>query len=101
MFHLFPSSRQEWLRVLVFLFRAYIILAFATVHYFGAHWPRHYSLPAGFAGIYLCYGFSCIVLLVVGVIQLLTDRRTSGHLNIGLALLGLLLGLSFPSFVVA
>lgn len=86
--------------MLVFFFQAYVILAFVAIHYFGSHWPRHYSMDC-FVGIYSGYGFSCIVLFVVGVIQLLTDRRTSGHFNIGLALTGWLLGLTFKNFVIA
>jgi hypothetical protein len=45
------------------------------------------------------YGFSCIVLFVVGISELIAGYRKRGNLNLFLSLFGLLGAATFPSFV--
>jgi hypothetical protein len=105
MFRFIPREQGEWLRVLLFPFQAYVVVAFLVEQYFIR------SLPSGggyrgslaefkvwvIAGYAICF----LVLLGVGIVQIFTNHRLRGFLNVGLAALGALLGLSMMNFVYA
>ena len=71
MFHLFPNSRQAWLRILLLPFQAYAILAPISYCYFLKIWPHSQVGPLNNFGNQLSGGsFICfIVLLAVGLFQ--------------------------------
>lgn len=104
MFQAFPNSRGEWWRILVFPFQAYILVAYIVEQYFVTSLPGY----GGYRGalsefkswIILGYVICFVVLLSTGAIQLLRGHRLRGAVNVGLALFGVLLGLSMMNFVV-
>jgi len=100
MFRAFPKSRREWLQVLLFPFQAYVVVAYFVEQYFVRLLPGKYrgSLMSFKHWVISGYSVCFIVLLCVGIIQLSTGRRARGFLNIGLAILGALLGLSMMNF---
>jgi hypothetical protein len=103
MFHAFPKSRSEWLRVLLFPFQAYVVVAYFVEQCFVRSLPGNGGYRASLTSfkLWVISGYSVcfIVLLCVGIIQLSTGRRVRGVVNIGLAILGALLGLSMMNFV--
>jgi hypothetical protein len=98
MFHLFPNSRQEWLRVLVFPFQAYVVVAVFVEQYFWELLPGNGGYRGAMFGfnamVLLGYIFCILMLLGLGFAFLLTGRRRSGWLNLALAALGALFAYS-------
>jgi hypothetical protein len=93
MFRLFPKDWQDWLRVFVFPFQAYVILAPASYCYLLSIWPHRGGVrPLNDFGHQLSHGFflCLIVLAAVGFHQKTLGHRISAYVNLGLAALSLL-----------
>lgn len=105
MFQVFPKGRGEWLRAALFLFQAYVIVAYCVEQYF----IRSLAAAGGYRGalndfrgdVILGYAVCHLVLSSVGVVQMCIGYSTRGLLNVGLAVLAVFLGLSMDNFVVA
>lgn len=102
MFQFFPRGRQEWLRVLLFPFQAYVVIAYLVEQYFIRSLPANGgyrgSLSEFKAKLLLGYTVCVLVLLSVGIVQMLAGRWLRGVLNAVLAALGVLIGLSMMNF---
>jgi hypothetical protein len=103
MFHLFPRARQEWLRVLLFPFQAYVVVAYFVEQYFIHSLPGNGGYRGSLDEFAICvvagYAVCFLVLLCVGISQMVAGHRLRGFLNVGLAVLGCLLGLWMMNFV--
>jgi hypothetical protein len=102
MFRPFPRGRQGWLRVLLFPFQAYVLIAIFVERYFMNSLPGNGGYRGSLAEFKLTvvagYAVSFLVLLCVGVGHFLTGRVRSACLNLGLAALAALLGCSMMNF---
>lgn len=89
MFQIFPKGKREWLRVLLFPFQAYVVVARIEEHYFIRSLAYPYrGMMSDFrmwvyGGFVVCFP----VLLGVGIVQMFTGHRLGGFLNISLAAL--------------
>jgi len=103
MFRAFPKSRDEWWRVLLFPFQAYIVVAYIVEQYFITSLPGYGGYRGALtdfkAWVIFGYAICFVVLLCTGAIQFLRGHRLRGAVNVGLALLGVLIGLSMANFV--
>jgi len=91
MFHLFPRQRQEWLRVLLFPFQAYVVLGHCATLYLLSIWHFRNVGPLNHFADQLLFGYlvSFFVLFPVGLYQHHLGFRAGGWLNVGLALWGI------------
>jgi hypothetical protein len=88
-FALLPKTREEWLRAFLFLFQAYVVLAFVVRSFY------YYKLPHGKGALVAFYNFEeriqigyaiCLVVLSYsGIADLIMGRWRSGRLNLCLA----------------
>jgi hypothetical protein len=103
MFHLFPKRRQDWLRVLVFPFQAYVIIAFFVERYFASIWPGHTRWTMTDLKLFMVSGnvVCFFVFLVAGVRQSFLRQWTVACLHFGFAVLSVLLCLPMLNFVQA
>jgi hypothetical protein len=88
MFRPFPRERQDWLRLALFPFQAFAILAHLMSYYLVSVWPHRGSVvPLNHfydqisTGYVLCF----LVLLIVGFCQLAARHRVSGIVNLVIA----------------
>jgi hypothetical protein len=99
MFQLFPKTRKEWLRAIIFPFQAYMPVAFIVWQILEVIWPGgkyrfgelstyHDFKSAVLQGYAICFW----VLLIIATFQLSARQRTAAFLNVGWALVGALLG---------
>jgi hypothetical protein len=104
-FYCFPKKRIEWLRVLLFPFQAYVVVAFFVERFFWSSLPAgggyRGSLSGFVAGVILGYVACAVVLFGVGSIQILTGHRRNGCQNLCLAGLGVLFIFWSPNLVIA
>jgi len=103
MFRAIPKSHAEWRPVLLFPFQAYVVVAYLVEQYFINSLPGY----GGYRGalsefkVWVIFGYAIcfVILLCAGIVQLLRGHLLGGAMNLGLALLGILLGLSMMNFV--
>ena len=103
MFRAFPKSRGEWWRALIFPFQAYFVVAYIVEQYFVTSLPAYGGYRGALSEFKCCvifgYAICFVVLLSTGTIQLLRGHWLCGAVNLGLALFGMLLGLSMTNFI--
>jgi len=103
---LLSSTKQEWLRLLAFPFKAYIVIAV----FFYYHWRdqslgtvgmvRYVYLNDGQTLFSIGYLTSFLALIIINLIQLLTKNRKGLTWNFIFAIIGLVCGLAlFPPTV--
>ena len=86
--HLIPHTRQEWLRLLVFPFRAFVLVAPAGLFIWLSATEGHRirgargeaALPVAL-GLMICVG----VLLVAALVEFIARRRDAALVNVGFA----------------
>jgi hypothetical protein len=103
MFRVFPKGRREWLRAALFLFQAYIPVAYCVEQYFIRQTPWAYrgALDEFKGDVILGYAVCLLVLLGVGLGQIAVSRWRRGFLNFGLAALGAVIAFRMNNFVTA
>jgi len=103
MFRPIPKSRAEWRQVLFFPFQAYVVVAYLVEQYFINSLPGYGGYRGAlseFKGwVIFGYAICFVVLLCAGIIQSLRGYRLRAAVNFGLAMLGMLFGLSMMNFV--
>jgi hypothetical protein len=101
MFRVIPRDGRGWLRVVLFLFQAFPIVASFVVGYFGSVWPHRTGWTMDDLKLFIIAGdFVClIVVATVGIAQLFTGRRRRACVNLGLAALTVLLCFPLLNFV--
>jgi hypothetical protein len=102
MFRLFPKNRQDWLRVVVFPFQAYVILGPASYCYWLHIWPHQGEVgPLNDFGHQLSAGYllCLLVLATIGFRQLVLEHGRKAYVNLGLAALSLLLICLTPNWI--
>ena len=75
-----PTSGHEWLNLVLFPFKAYVMLAFIAVLVWGSALPRHSHVTAvSDAGLLIIFGYvlSSVVLFVGSVVQAFTGPKGS------------------------
>jgi hypothetical protein len=87
MFHVFPKDRDDWLRLLLFPFQAFAVIAHLVSYYLVSHWPHGNVSPLNhfYSQIAGGYALSFLVLLVVGFRQMAAGHRVSSVVNVLLA----------------
>jgi len=97
MFRLFPREWQDWLRIFVFPFQAYVFLAPASYCYVLHIWPRGNVGPLNHFGHQLLFGYAIcfFVLLGVGIYQ----RGVSRYVHLCFAALAALEMYLTPDFI--
>jgi hypothetical protein len=101
MFRVIPRDGRGWLRVILFLFQAFPIVAFFVAGYFGSVWPHRTRWTMDDLKLFIIGGdFVCLIVLAcVGVAQLITRHPRQACLNLGLAALTVLLCCPLLNFV--
>lgn len=89
----FPKNKQQWLRILVFPFKAYVVAApilFCISSCFPR--PRHYGATEGEESVIL-FMFPCAVVLIFGALVLALFRfKREAMICAGFGIGGLIVG---------
>lgn len=88
MFHAFPKQRHDWLRLLLFPFQAFAVVAHLVSYYLVCNWPHRGDvgpLNHFYNQIDGAYALCFLVLLAAGCRQLAVGHRLSSVGNLLLA----------------
>ncbi len=84
MFHALPQDRRDWLRLPLFPFQAFTVLAHLVSYYLVFHWPHRGDvgpLNHFYDQIAWAYELCFLVLLIAGFLQMFTGHRVSSVVN--------------------